>query len=444
MKRLLTILTLTVSASNLSAQDTYFGKISGQWRTYYMATWNKDDLKDFHTLATGGKLKYEYDFKKKPWKVGGAIYTSVNLGIQDLTIPDAATGKVSRYELGMYDVQNPSDRLILFPGELYVKYAEHGHEFTLGRMKFVSPFLNPEDGRMIPTLEQGIAYKYTNEQLGKVQFGVFNQIAARSSDGFYSIGETIGIYPVGRNADGKSSGYAGNTDSDFLLTGNLDLNLSPNVGISVWDYYVDKVFNALYVKPEWEVSGGWKLSGEWLHQSRVGDGGNVVDSLRYFTDEKANVLGLEIARKLTENSILSIGYDRITDDGRFLFPREWGREFLFSFQKRERSEGSANSHAVLLTYDQSFTFGDGQLRSIASVGRHWKPELADAAANKYAQPDYTHFNLDLFYTHQKLKGLKPELLLVYKMGNGTIPDNPNFYLNKVDMFQINFVVNYNF
>ena len=430
--------------TKVTAQEKYWGKVSGQWRTYYQATWNKEDLKDFRTLATGGKLKYEYDFKEKPWKIGAAIYTSINLGLQDLTIPDPITGRYSRYETGMYDGNNLSDRFILFPGELYLTYAKSGHVVTLGRMKFVSPFINPEDGRMIPTLEQGLTYKYSNKSFGSFQFGAFNQIAARSTDGFYGIGETIGFYPVGRNVDGKPSYYAGNTDSDFLLTGNLDWNITEKLNLDVWEYYVDNVFNTIYLKPTYSISDYWSLSGEWLHQFRIGDGGNAVDSLRYFQDRTSNVLGAEVSWKPSKKSKFSAGYDRILDGGRFLFPREWGREFLFSFQKRERSEGSADNHAVLLTYDQSIQLGTSKIRSIASVGKHWKEELTNAADNKYAVPDYTQFNLDLFYTMEKLGGLKPELLLVYKKANGTIPDNPNFFFNKVDMYQINFVLNYNF
>ncbi|WP_258099139.1 OprD family outer membrane porin [Marinoscillum pacificum] len=433
-----------VLIANLKAQGKYWGKVSGQWRNYYMASWNKEDLKDFQTLATGGKLKYEYNFKEKPWKVGGAIYTSINLGLQDLDVPDPITGKYSRYETGMYNGNNLSDRFILFPGELYLNYSKGGHMLTLGRMKFVSPFLNPEDGRMIATLEQGLTYKYSNKGFGSFQFGAFNAIAARSSDGFYGIGETIGFYPIGRGVDGKEVNYAGSTESDFLLTGNLDWNVTEKIKINVWEYYADNVFNTTYIKPTLSLSDELAIAGEWLHQFRVGDGGNQYDSLRYFADRTSNVLGAEVSWKAAKKSKFSIGYDRILDGGRFLFPREWGREFLFSFQKRERSEGSSDNHALVFTYDQQIKLGNSNLRSIASVGRHWKADLTNAADNKYAVPDYTHFNLDLFYTHEKLKSLKPELLLVYKMANGTVPDNPNFYFNKVDMFQINFVVNYNF
>ena len=56
------------------------GELSGQWRTYYMMTANKEDLKDFNALATGGKLKYQYKLFKG-WEIGAALYNSTNLGL---------------------------------------------------------------------------------------------------------------------------------------------------------------------------------------------------------------------------------------------------------------------------------------------------------------------------------------------------------------------------
>jgi hypothetical protein len=55
-----------------------------------------------------------------------------------------------------------------------------------------------------------------------------------------------------------------------------------------------------------------------------------------------------------------------------------------------------------------------------------------------------HINLDLFYENGNWKGFKPELLLTYKHGTGEFPDNPVFILNKVNLFLINAIVNYNF
>ena len=39
------------------------GNLSGEWRTFYMATVNKGDLKNFQALATGGYAKYVYNLK---------------------------------------------------------------------------------------------------------------------------------------------------------------------------------------------------------------------------------------------------------------------------------------------------------------------------------------------------------------------------------------------
>ena len=417
------------------------GTLSGQWRSYFMNTVNEGSLKDFYAMATGGYIKYVHSFGKH-LKVGGAFYTSVNLGIQDLTVPDETTGRVSRYEAGLFDVEDLSDQFIAFPGELFVQYGKGQHEVTLGRMKIKSPFINPEDGRMIPTLEQGLWYKYQPKKW-KLQLGVFNQIAPRSTSGFFDIGESMSKYPVGRHVDGSRSQYAGNTQSDFIALMNADFQISEKIKMEVWDYYVDNVFHAIHIKPTIKFNNKTSVSTEWLHQDRVGNGGNNVDSLRYFVDNTSNILGLQVSQKIGKGK-LSIGYDHILKGGRFLFPREWGREFLFSFQKRERSEGAANNHALVAYYDQTFGKDKNTWRGIFSVGHHWKPDVTNAADNKYAHPNYMHVNLDIFWLPQNIKGLRPELLLTYKKATGDFPDNPNFILNKVDMFQVNFVVNYNF
>ncbi|MEK6478342.1 OprD family outer membrane porin [Catalinimonas sp. 4WD22] len=419
------------------------GAFSGEWRTFYLNTFNKGELKDYYGLATGGKIKYVYSLGEH-FKLGGAAYTSLNLGIQDLSIPDPITGKFSRYESGLFNVQDYNDRFIFILGELFVRYTSPKHELTLGRMKLATPWINPEDGRMIPTLAQGLWYTYQPQRKYKLQLGVLNAIGVRSTNGFFNIGESIGKYPLGRNPDGSPSLYAGNTESDYIAIANLDIQPLDFIKVELWNYYVDHVFNTSYLRPVIDLDDrGTKLSLEWMHQERVGEGGNSVDSLRYFTDERANVLGVQLEFKVSKTN-LTFAYDHILDGGRFLFPREWGREPLFSFQKRERSEGTANSHAVVYTFDRTFPLNKDKLQSIISIGHHWKPPVTNAADNKYAMPDYTHLNLDFFYHNDKVKRLKPELLLTYKMGSGNYPEHPNFIINKVDMFQINFIVNYNF
>ncbi|SHK37170.1 outer membrane porin, OprD family [Maribacter aquivivus] len=428
------------------AQDTVAvkkkGILSGQWRTYYMMTSNKGALKDFNALATGGKLKYQYTLLEN-LDIGAALYNATNLGLQDLTIPDATTGRISRYEEGLFDRLDLENDSVFLLGELYAKYHLAQHSFTLGRMKINSPLINPEDGRMIPTLVQGFWYKY-NKQKTSFQFGILNEIAPRSTGEFYGIGESIGTYPVGRNKLGTASQYADNTASDYILMANVDFEVTDDFNVKIWNQYVDNIFNSFYIKPAYKISKSLTLEGEWLHQNKVGDGGSSVDSLRYYNQNTADVLGLKIGYK-SKVGLVSLAYNRILPHGQFISPREWGREDLFSFQKRERSEGSADNHALVLNYKKDITISkDLNLMSILSIGKHWKPDPTDATLNKYAMPNNTHINLDIFFDIKKLKRLRPELLLTSKIGNGDIPDNANLYFNKVDMFHLDLIINYNF
>ncbi len=420
------------------------GKLSGQWRTYYMNTFNKGSLKDFSALATGGKIKYQFWFNKR-LELGGALYNSNNLGIQDLTIADETTGRLSRYEEGLFDRLDLENDVILLLGEFYLKYGLAKHEFTLGRMKINSPLVNPEDGRMIPTLAQGFWYTYQINRTNAIQVGIFNKIAPRSTGKFYGIGESIGTYPVGRNSDGKGNQYDGNTNSDYLVLFNTDLKLSEQIRLNFWNSFVANISNTTYLKPTVKLTHKINLELEWLHQSKVGNGGNAIDSLRYFSANSSDILGAKLDYRWKKSKI-ALAYDRILRHGQFVSPREWGREDLFSFQKRERSEGSADNHALVLYYNLIFPIirEKIEINSIFSMGRHWKPSVLDAVSNKYAMPDYTHLNLDLFFNFKKLKNLKPEVLFTTKIANGDFPDNPSFYFNKTDLFHIDLILNYNF
>ncbi len=419
------------------------GQLSGQWRTYYMMTANKGDLKDFNALATGGKLKYQYTIFKN-LELGAAIYNTTNLGLQDLTIPDNITGRFSRYEEGLFDRLDLENDVVFLLGELYANYKLEKHSFMLGRMKVNTPLINPEDGRMIPTLVQGFWYNYKVKKT-VLQFGLLNEIAPRSTGEFYGIGESIGIYPVGRNKYGNASQYINNTESDYIIMANADIVVADNLSVKVWNQYVENVFNSFYIKSSIEMSKSIELEGEWLHQNKVGDGGSSIDSLRYFNQNTADILGLKIVYK-SKGGLVSLAYNRILPNGQFLSPREWGREDLFSFQKRERSEGTADNHALVLNYRKELEVlkEDLNLISILSIGKHWKPAVTDAVLNKYSMPDYMHINLDIFFNIKKLKHFKPELLLTSKIGNGDFPDNPNFYFNKVNLFHLDVILNYNF
>ena len=420
------------------------GTFSGQWRTYYMSTLNTGSLKDFSALATGGKIKYQFKLNNR-FEIGAAVYNSTNLGIQDLSKADVSTGRISRYEEGLFDRLDLANDAVILLGELYASYTLQNHEFKVGRMKINTPLINPQDGRMIPTLVQGFWYKFKINQSNLLQIGVLNQIAPRSTGKFFGIGESIGTYPVGRNSAGGSSQYFGNTISDYIVVLNSDLKITDKLQINIWNQYVDNISNSFYLKPNFKLNQNVSIAMEWLHQNKIGDGGNNLDSLRYFTNYSSDILGIKFDYKWKSSSI-SLAYNRILPHGQFVSPREWGREDLFSFQKRERSEGTADNHALVFYYNTTVPIvkDKAEIVSILSLGRHWKPSVLDAGLNKYALPDYTHLNLDLFFNFKKLKNLKPELLVTAKVANGDVPNNPNFFFNKVDMVHVDLILNYNF
>ena len=43
----------------------------------------------------------------------------------------------------------------------------------------------------------------------------------------------------------------------------------------------------------------------------------------------------------------TLNYNRITTHGRYLMPREWGRDPFFTFFPRERNEGLGDVHAIV-------------------------------------------------------------------------------------------------
>lgn len=432
----------------LAAQDAEISqrtsKFSGQLRTYFMATVNKGDLKDFEALATGGQLKYQF-YPFKNWEFGAALYNSTNLGLQDLSIADARTGTLSRYEEGLFNRLDIENDMIFLVGELYASYKLQNHTFSLGRIKINTPLINPQDGRMIPTMVQGFWYNHNAKNSNSFQFGILNKIAPRSTAKFYGIGESIGTYPVGRNQKGSENLYAGNTTSDYIIVTHANIRLTENVRLGIWNQFTQNISNSFVVKPVVKLARGLSVEGEWLHQNKIGDGGNAEEALRYFNQNRADVFGIQLALT-NKRDKLSIAYERILPHGQFLSPREWGREGLFSFQKRERSEGSADNSAFVLNYKKELEVFDKKLNlvTLLSVGRHIKPAVTDAILNKYAMPDYTHINFDIFFNIKKLKRLRPELLVTSKIAHGAIPNNPNFYFNKVDLIHIDLILNYNF
>ena len=207
-----------------------------------MATVNNGSLTDYTALASGGYLKYTYRVGKR-FTLGAALYNTTHVGGMNLTQPDPVTGRISRYEAGLFDGLDLANDAVFLLGEAFIAYQLPEHRFKLGRMKINSPLINPQDGRMIPTLAQGVWYEFQPDDAFKLQAGVLNRIAPRSTGEFFGIGESIGTYPAGRSPEGTPSGYPGNTQSEYIAMLNAQLKVSDRLDIHLWDYLVENVSN---------------------------------------------------------------------------------------------------------------------------------------------------------------------------------------------------------
>ena len=433
-------------------------KTSGQIRYYYMSEENKDELRDYFGSTIGGKLKLE-TAPIAGINVGVAFYTSqfLSTNYNTTSTEPAASNRNSRYVAGLVDVTDPSVTNVTGIGELYLNYKLSKTTATLGRMKLNTPFINPQDGRMIPTLEQGVWIKSKDVADVTLEGGLINSFWVRSTSEWKSVENSLGEYPQGNaplnpGAAPVPSAYKGHTTSDGIYVASLAYSGIKGVTLQVWDYYIDNIMNVAYVQADYRDKFGaidFVIAGQYIHEMEVGDGGNSDETHPEYSyiaqGEKSQTFGGKIGVGYA-STMLTLAATKVTDEGRFLFPREWGKEPLFTFQKRERTDGSGDATSTLITLGQDFkVIGLKGLTMLAGIGRYDRVDAKNWVLNKYGTPSYVQGNLDFNYTFAgALKGVQIEYLFVRKYATGNTYDNANFIFRKNDMNIHNFVVNYNF
>jgi hypothetical protein len=90
----------------------------------------------------------------------------------------------------------------------------------------------------------------------------------------------------------------------------------------------------------------------------------------------------------------SLNYLHIGKDGRFLFPREWGREQFFATVPRGRMEGSGQSDLLVGKARKQWT---DRFSAEAAVMKAWLPAAADYRHNEYGAASCWGWMADLHY-----------------------------------------------
>lgn len=422
------------------------GSLHGRIRNFLMVTDNQAGLSDYYANATGGAIRYETaNFRKLKFVVSG--YFVFNTFSSDLVKPDPKTGALNRYETALFDVENPANRNDIDRlEELQLSYQSKRLQLVFGKQLINTPFINLQDGRMRPTGVEGLVANWQAFTKSRLDFAWLYHVSPRGTVKWHSIGESIGVYPPGVNPDGSKSQYGGHTESDFVAMLGWKQQLANNWQMQVWNVYADKVFNTAMLQLDYqsrEQKPKWVAAMQMIQQESVAHGGNIDQQKAYFPKGAASLsFGGKFGWESKQWSF-SMNYNRITAKGRYLMPREWGRDPFFTFMARERNDGLGDVHALVgrIRYDHPSNLTSVQL----GLGYYQLPSVTDTRLNKYGLPSYVQSNLDIRHRFTGyLEGLDVQLLYLVKWKAVAGPLLEKFIINKVNMQQWNFVVNYQF
>lgn len=422
------------------------GRLTGRFRLFGMATVNDGAPQDFHAVAFGGMLGYASD----RWHgvrfrmAGGFTFDLTSTTFQD---PDPVTGLLSRYEVGLFDVTDPrrvEDLSYLHEFQLDYLSRNGKHRTVFGKQELNTPFLNPQDGRMHPTLYEGLWQRSRIAEGTELQGGWLYRVAPRGTSRWYHVEESTHVYPAGRNILGQPSQHGEHQRSMGIFALSLKQRILGGMSLTAWDVLVENMFNTMMLQLETgDRESRWSLSAMAVQQNTVASGGLAGPELAYMPRGEGSRAFSVRLRHVPGRFRWQANYTRITADGRYLMPREWGRDPFYTFLPRERNEGLGDVHAATL----NLILRDSRpgLRIELDGGAYWLPAIDDARLNKYAFPSYAQYGLNTQYAFQGgWKGMAVQLLYLYKMPLFAQGLSERLAFNKVDMHHVNLIVNYAF
>ena len=166
------------------------------FRSFWMNTsYSNEALRSDYALGLssliGGKLTLQ-----KKWEIQAGYRVFGNAFSSEFWLPDPVTGQANRYETGMFNVLDPQDRFFGRLELLSLGYSHPKFGFKLGKMGIQSDWVNAQDGRLSPTVVEGIQAWYTPKHNWKITAWGINRMNIRGSKDWLAIGETVGLFPM--------------------------------------------------------------------------------------------------------------------------------------------------------------------------------------------------------------------------------------------------------
>ncbi|MGI9191048.1 MAG: hypothetical protein ACR2IL_02925 [Chitinophagaceae bacterium] len=419
---------------------------SGHFRYMFMATDNAKGLSDYYANALGGGLRME----TQAWhgfRLAVSGFYSFNIGSSNLVKADSLSGQKNRYEVGLFDITDPSnkkniDRL----EELYLRYDRKTWKLVLGKQLINTPFINLQDGRMRPTGVNGLYAEKQITSKSRLEGFLLYGISPRSTTKWYSIGESVGLYAQGVNLNGSKSNYAQHISAKYIGMLAWHQSFKHRWQTQWWHLYADRLmYTSLFqVDKKWEwLNGQWQGSAQVIHQQSLSQFDPLPQAGQYYMEPhaKATSFGFQAIYKKKQHQFY-LQYNRITAQGRYLMPREWGRDPFFTFMPRERNEGLGNMQAWVIRYHWLKPSKAWQWQLAGGI--YQLPSPDNYRLNKYGMPSYAQAMLDWRYRFSgRLNGLECQALFTAKWALKT-PEKSSNIINKVNMLHTTISANYRF
>ena len=416
------------------------GTITGHTRNYFMATINKGDLTDYYANAIGGAMRFRsHEFYG--FEFGAAGIFTYNMFSSDLNAADPTTGQVSRWEHELFDVLdlgnfNDLDRL----EELYVRYNFTGGNITYGKLEIEdTPLMNRSDQRMKPFAFKGFWLNYAPQLHHHFQAAWIDRVSPRSTVEWFDFKEGIGLSDQGFQPDGSEAEYHENLDTQGLAMlgylGHFD-----EFNVELYQFYIHHLSYISWAGLEYHKN-GWNVGLQYSVQFPDAFQKDLEYEQRYIQpEERGQVISSRVRYHFGQWDLWG-AYTHAFDTGRFLFPRELGRDHFYTSMERSRLEGFGNADVISL--GAQLHFGGDHFTADAIYTRLFGPEVDSFEFNKYNLDSYQQFNFSLDYAFKGfLEGMHMTLLYIYK--NNLNNTEPEVIFNQSNYHQFNFVTNFEF
>ncbi|MDT0690939.1 hypothetical protein RM549_14170 [Salegentibacter sp. F188] len=418
-------------------KDAY---VHGHVRNFFLTTNNQGGLKDYYTNATGGAIGI-ITGNHKGFEIGVKnIFTYQTFG-GNLKAKDVNTGYNAKWEYELYDVLNKGNyNNINRLDELFLRYRFKKSYLSLGRLKpEYTPLLNQSDGRMMPFSHRGFWGHFNFHPRHTFNVGWLDGVAPRATTEWFDLEEGIGLFNNGYQPNGEKADYY-----KFYPSKGIGIityrYLHKNFKIALYDFYIDKLNNTFLTEVGYNVM-DFNLGLQVVYQTPLQFSEDLPYENRYVQPkEHGQVISSQLG---WGNKIFkfAFAYTHAFDTGRFLFPKELGRDRLFTSISRSRLEGLGGVDVV--TFKSEFRLLKPELHVSIDLQKLTGLEAGQTTLNKYKIYETFQANTRITYTLQGfLDGLTLDLLWVYRV-NQNIKEAERIF-NKSDFNQFSFVTNFYF